>query len=233
MGRVLPLRPDPLDPPPRGRPPRPRLVPAPREPGGVLMSLLDGWAVDDWGRDHTLVRAASWITRRRWDVEVNGADLLPGSGPAMIVANTRRFALTPWALALMVGHEIGRPVRFVGRPDIAPVGPLARRLGGLLDRVDEVTGALRAGQIVLVGADGVFDPRRVGVVDHRLVGAAVSVGAPVFPAAASISVTGRNARVDIIPVGRPPLRRRGPLAELELTDRVRADVIRILAEFGG
>lgn len=231
MGQVLPLRPEPPVRPSGARGVRPRLVPPP--PGGPFAALLDGWDVDDWGRDHTLVRAASWLTRRRWNVEVDGAERLPGAGAAMIVTNTRRFTLTPWALALMVGHDIGRPVRFVGRPDIAPVGPLARRLGGLLDRVDEVTGALRAGQIVLVGADGVLDARHVGAVDHRLVGAAVSVGVPVFPAVASISVTGRRARVQICPMVRPPRRRRGPLAELELTDRVRTDISRTLAEFGG
>ena len=43
-------------------------------------------------------------------------------------------------------------MRFVGRPDIAPVGALARRLGGLLDRPDEVAGALRAGELLVMGA---------------------------------------------------------------------------------
>ena len=45
--------------------------------------------------------------------------------------------------ALALPASTGRPVRFVGRPDAAPIGALARRLGGLLARPDEVAGALR------------------------------------------------------------------------------------------
>ena len=73
------------------------------------------------------------MSRLRWNVAVNGHDRLPKRGGALIVVNTRRFALAPVFAALSIGGAIGRPVRFVGRPDIAPVGPLMQRLGGLLD----------------------------------------------------------------------------------------------------
>ena len=71
---------------------------------------------------------------------------------ALIVVNARRYALTPVFTALALTARPGRPVRFVGRPDIAPMGAFARRLGGLLDRPDEVAGALRAGELLVIGA---------------------------------------------------------------------------------
>ena len=44
--------------------------------------------------------------------------------------DTLRLCLRVWRET----RATGRPVRFVGRPDVAPVGALARRLGGLLAR---------------------------------------------------------------------------------------------------
>ena len=44
-----------------------------------------------------------------------------------------------------LSEAVDRPVRFVGRPDVAPIGPLLRRIGGLLDHPDEVAGALCRG----------------------------------------------------------------------------------------
>ena len=92
--------------------------------------------------------------------------------------------------ALALTASTGRPVRFVGRPDAAPIGALARRLGGLLARPDEVAGALRAGELLVLGAQPTFHPRRVGRVDHRLVGAAVESRSAVFPAATVSSPVG-------------------------------------------
>ncbi len=109
--------------------------------------------VDDWGRDPDFVAKIWTLSRLRWDVAVNGHDRLPKRAGALIVVSTRRFALAPVFAALSIGGAIGRPVRFVGRPDIAPLGPIMQRLGGLLTRADEIAGALRAGQLVVMGAD--------------------------------------------------------------------------------
>ena len=76
-------------------------------------------------------------------------------------------------------------------------------------------------------------PRRVGRVDHRLIGAAVATKAAVFPAATASSPWSRSARIEIGPAMRPGRRRRGPLIELELADQVEQRIQRILDEFGG
>ena len=189
--------------------------------------------VDDWGRDPDFVAKIWSLSRLRWDVAVNGHERLPKRGGALIVVSTRRFALAPVFAALSIGGAIGRPVRFVGRPDIAPLGPLMQRLGGLLTRADEIAGALRAGQLVVMGADATRHPRQVGHVDHRLVGATVAAGTKVFPAATSSVPFLRSARVEIGPDVRPDRRRRGPLTELELADSLESAIQQLLDELGG
>jgi hypothetical protein len=195
------------------------------------MRWLASWDIDDWGRDATLARLASRILQLRWEVTIGGLDALPANGPAVIVVNTWRFRLTPWFVALALSDACERPVRFVGRPDTAPHGALARRLGGLLARPDEVAGALRDGQLLVVGLGGTLDARRVGTIDPVLLEPAGTREVPVFPAAVTASDTSRSARIEIAEAIATPRRRRGSLAEVELARRVEARVGELLAGF--
>jgi len=191
------------------------------------------WHVDDWGRDPALVDIAVRAGELRWRTVLGGADRLPVRAGALIVVNARRYALATVHAALVLSAATGRPVRFVGRPDVAPVGALARRLGGLLARPDEIAGALRAGELLVMAATPALHPRRVGRVDHHLIGAAVATRAAVFPAATASSPWSRSARIEIGPAVRPGRRRRGPLIELELADMVEQRIRRLLDELGG
>lgn len=188
--------------------------------------------VDDWGRDAGFVRSVMTLARLRWDVTVGGDQHLPRRGGALIVVNTRRLAMSSVYSALAISRAVDRPVRFVGRPDTAPIGAAARRLGGLLDHPDEVAGALAAGELVVLGARPGDGLRDVGEVDHTVVGAAIATGTPVFPCATASTPIGRAARVEIGPASTQPRRRRGPLAELELADRVHADLADLLDGLG-
>ena len=152
--------------------------------------------VDDWGRDPGLVRQITLLSQLRWSVTVGGEEHLPRRKGALVVVNSRRFALAPIFAALAIGEAVDRPVRFVGRSDSAPLGPLGRRIGGLLDHPDEVFGALRAGELVVLGAEASTGLRQVGSVGrikHEHVGAATAAGAPVYPAATMSSPFGRSA----------------------------------------
>ena len=188
--------------------------------------------VDDWGRDPGLVRMIIRASRLRWDVTVGGDQRLPRRKGALIVVNARSLALAPIYSALALSEVVDRPVRFVGRPDTAPVGAFLRRIGGLLDHPDEVAGALAAGQLVIMAAEHNERLRQVGRVDHALVGAALAAGVQVFPAATSSNPIGRAARLEIGVASRSPRRRRGPLGELELADQVGRDIELLLGEMG-
>jgi hypothetical protein len=196
----------------------------------LRMSGEPAGMVDDWGRDPGLVRTVMHFARLRWDVSVGGDQRLPRRKGGLVVVNTRRFALTPIFTALAISEAVDRPVRFVGRPDTAPIGAFSRRIGGLLEHPEEVAGALAAGQLVVLGAE--HGEREVGLVDHSIVGAALAAGVSVHPAATSSSPLMRAARVEIGPASRSPRRRRGPLAELELADRIRLDIALLLDELG-
>jgi hypothetical protein len=112
----------------------------------------DTGSVDDWGRDPQLVDTVIELSRLRWDIAIGGFDRLPPRRGALVVTNARRYALAPIFTAFALTRALDRPVRFVGRPDDAPVGAFVRRIGGLLDRPEEIAGALRAGELVVMGA---------------------------------------------------------------------------------
>lgn len=192
----------------------------------------ESWEVDDWGRDPGLVRRIMTLSDIRWDVSLGGDQHLPKRAGALIVVNARRFALTSVFTSFAISRAIDRPVRFVGRGDTSPRDALARRLGGMLDHPDEVYGALRAGELVVLSATASGTPRGVGLVDHTIVGAAVAAKVKVFPGATTSTPFGRLARVEIGPAVRPPRTRRGPLVELELADRLADEIRRILYEMG-
>jgi hypothetical protein len=202
--------------------------------GASVVRFTDEQAgvVDDWGRDAGLVRTVIGMSRLRWDVTVGGDQRLPRRKGALIVVNARTLALAPIYAALALSETVDRPVRFVGRPDVAPIGPLLRRIGGLLDHPDEIAGALAAGQLVIMGAAHNERLRKVGRVDHALVGGALAAGVQVFPAATSSNPIGRAARLEIGPPSRSPRRRRGPLSELELAVQVARDIELLLSEIG-
>lgn len=186
--------------------------------------------VDDWGRDNGFTNRIWVASQRRWHTSVGGIEFVPKRAGALIVVNARRFALAPVFAALAIGAEVGRPVRFVGRPDIAPLGPMMQRLGGLLPIVEELEGALHAGEIVVLGAAHAPTNVEVGAIDHRLVGAAVAAGTRVLPAATASGPLRRSARVEIGPPVRLAKKRRGPLAELETADVLTARIEAMLDE---
>lgn len=189
--------------------------------------------VDEWGRVSKLVQSLAPLAHLRWDVSVGGVDLLPTSGGALIVINTRRMALTPLSTAFALSEALDRPVRFTGRPDTVPFGPLLRRIGGLLARPDEIQGALRAGEIVLVAALPTSNPRHAGTVDHALIAPAIREKVPVHIAATLSTTFNRSARVEVGGALRAGRHRRGPLAEAELAEMAQRRLQDLLDEMGG
>lgn len=189
-------------------------------------------ATDDWGRDPVLVRNMMLMAQIRWSVSTGGDQHLPKRRGALVVVNSPRLSNSAVFTAFAISEAVDRPVRFVGRRDIAPLAAFDRRIGGLLDDPDEIAGALRANEIVVLGAAATNGLRSVGPIDHTIIGSALATSTRVFPAATTSSPFARRARVELGPASRPPRRRRGPLTELELADRVRDDVHNLLMEMG-
>jgi hypothetical protein len=209
---------------------------ATRASNALVEPLRAAWpvhSVDDYGRDPHLIAALIPFAKLRWDVTVGGADHLPVRTGALLVCNSRRFSLSSIYTALALGELVDRPVRFVGRPDTAPVGSFMRRIGGLLAKPTDVLGALQHHELVVISADGTNHPRNAGKVPHELIGPAVISGVPVFPVATMSSTVGRAARVEVGPQVRPRRKRRGPLAEVELAEQVQHHIQRMLDGFGG
>ncbi len=185
------------------------------------------YAVDDYGRDPHLVAALSPLARLRWNVRVSGAGNIPTSA-ALLVCNARRFSLGAVYAALALTDTTGRTVRFVGRPDTAPLGALMRRVGALLDHPADVLGALRDGELVLISSASTSHARHAGAVPYELVGQAVIADVPVLPVSTLSSRFSRTAHVE---VGAPVNLRRersGPLAHVELAEQVQRQLQRML-----
>lgn len=190
-------------------------------------------SVDEWGRDAHLIDVLGPAARLRWNVSVGGTQHLPKRGGALLVTNSRRFSLSTLYSSWALSGATGRPVRFCGRPDIAPLGPLMQRFGGLLNKPEEIRSALRDGEMVVVSTQSTRNPRHAGAVDATLIGAAVVTGTPVFPVATMSSLVGRAARVEVGAQVRARGKRRGPLAELELAEVTQRHLQRLLDAMGG
>jgi hypothetical protein len=105
--------------------------------------------VDPWGLDVDLLHLVSPLAGVRWTISVEGEDAI-ADGPALLVAPLRLRAPTePVVLAVAVFRSVGRPLRVLGIPDMAPIGPLLRRFGGVVDHPSEAAALLRAGHLVL------------------------------------------------------------------------------------
>ncbi len=153
---------------------------------------------------------------------IEGVDLIPESGPFILVANHRSY-FDVAALALLVAAR-GRPVRFLGKRELfdAPVvGQLARALGGIpVEREHRAADSLVPAERVLEAGEGLallpqgtiprgrafFDPvLRAKTGAARL---AARTGAPVVPVGLwnTESVWPRSARLpNVTNVLHPPL----------------------------
>jgi hypothetical protein len=199
--------------------------------GSLVGRRLRGdFELDEWGADPELVDLVNPLVAPFLRVTVEGAGHLPSSGPAVLVANRRVGAVEPFVLLRGVRLATGRRARFLGIPDVAPLGPVLRRLGGAVDRPHELAGLLRAGHLVGIPlGPWVRKPLRAGALAAEAVAPALEMDVPVIPVAVvGGEITGRWDVIIGEPVSRPTTH--GPLALAELADAARAGVQALLDE---
>lgn len=183
---------------------------------------------DPWGRSTTFCRWAARLAGIRWNVSVGGIQHIPATGAALIVCNERLGGFNPLLTAWALTERSGRVVRFTGVVDIAPIGPLSRKIGGLLSDPAEVAGALRAGEVVLIGASATRMGRHAGRINAEQIEAAASLSVAIIPVATISAPLSRSARVEVGERIHQRKHRVGPLIGPELADETRFRLQRLL-----
>lgn len=194
---------------------------------------VDGtYRVDPFGADRQLQDLLAPVVGLTVRVEVDGAQHLPRSGPALVVANRGFGLFEPTVLAVAVQQEVGRHLRVVGAPDVPVLGDLVRKLGGIMSYPDDLRALLRAGELAAVPLGPTWLRTGAGTPPTPLVVAAL--GYPVVPVAVQPGgPLGLALRPWRVRVGAPlPVRgargSREMLAGAELAETARDAVSRLL-----
>ncbi len=150
-------------------------------PVGVKRRLSGRFPIDPFGLDPQLANLVAPVAAVAVPVRVIGAEHVPASGPAVIVANRGFGIAEPAALGLAVQRATGRRLRIVGAPSLPFVGALTRRLGALAASEEDVAVALRAGYLVGVPLSPTWLRTGAGMPPLALMPAVTH--APIVPAA--------------------------------------------------
>ncbi len=176
----------------------------------MIARRMDGDnVVDAWGADDDIIDLIIPMTTLRLAVRVERPGALPLYGPCVIVAN-RRFGISePFVVLRAVRQATGRRARFLGIPDLPVVATVMRRLGGAVDRPDELAGLLRAGNVVMEYLEPRFERGQAGMLLPEKLQAALDLDVPVVPMALiGGEITGRwTVRIGdpvVRPAGRTP-----------------------------
>jgi hypothetical protein len=187
---------------------------------------LDGrYAVDQFGGDPHLMDLVAPIPNALLRVEVDGAEHLPRHGAALLVSNRGFGVAEPIVLGLAIRQAAGRRLRVVGAPEVPVFGPLARKLGAVGYRPDDVAAMLRAGHLAAAPLGMTWLRGGAGEAPRALV--AATLGFPLVPVTVRpggpLNLAIRPWRVTVGPALLPPpgTRAHDQLAAAELAEQVR------------
>lgn len=189
------------------------MAPTDRSLVAVARRRVQGrWVVDPWGLDQDLVAVLTSTPVARLAVRVDHAGRAP-DGPALVVHPCSVLGAERLSVVVGLGAALGRPVRFLGVPDLALANALGRRFGGVRGHDADLRGLFRQGELVAVpmGPDG--------VPAHAL-HAAVATGTPVLPVAVVPPGPLRRSRLVVAePVATRRRRTARPLEDLQAAVR--------------
>jgi len=204
----------------------------------ALRRRWDGrYAVDEFGGDPHLQDFLLAPVVGRLPVRTVGAEHLPASGGALLVANLGVGLLEPLLVAGAVQRAVDRRLRLVGLPTLPGLGALTHKLGGIGRRAGDVAAVLRAGHLAAVPLGRTLSPRAAGEAPRLVIGA--TLGFPVLPVAVRpsgpVGLPAGGWVVAVGPLCRPPegTATDDPLAAAELAEEVRRAVAAMLRGGGG
>src|ERR1700690_4096750 len=95
----------------------------------MLRRRFDGrYPIDPFGFDPQIVDLVTPLFSTAIRVEIEGAENVPQTGPAVLVANRGFGILEPAVLGIAVRRVASRRLRIVGAPSVPALGGLVRRL---------------------------------------------------------------------------------------------------------
>ena len=157
-------------------------VASPEAPVRAVQRRLSGrYPVDPFGLDPQLADLAFPFMAATVPIRVEGAEHVPTTGPATIVANRGLGVAEPPALVLAVRRATGRRLRLVGFPPLPFVGATFRRFGSIGASATDVGAALRSDHLVGVPLSPTWLRADAGRAPASLVSALTH--APIIPAA--------------------------------------------------
>lgn len=194
------------------------------------------YPVDAFGADPLLQDVVAPVVERVLGVEVEGGERIPASGPAVLVTRQRVGFGDPLVVQAAVRRERGRRARVVGYPDVPGVSGLARRLGAVRAKGEDLAVVLRAGHLAIVPLGASRRPAHAGPPRVPVLWGAIGFpvlpvvvrGAGLGPAALPLGghrlVVGEPVEVDAVS--------RDPLSAAELAEASRSAVQSLLDASG-
>jgi hypothetical protein len=208
----------------------------PESPVDSIRRRVDGrYPIDPFGADPQLQDVVGPVLELTIRVRVAHGERLPRSGPALLVCNRGLGVPEPAVLMVAARRECGRRLRVVGVPDVALLGDLFHKLGGVGSYPGDLAALLRAGHLAAVPLGPTWLRTGVGTPPLGLLVAAL--GYPVLPVAV---VPGGPFGLPLRPwrvvVGEPleiaapggAVRAGDPLGGAELAEAARDGVRRLL-----
>lgn len=193
----------------------------------TLRRRMNGdYEIDPWGLDPELYGFFMELGKIRWKIDMEGAEHIPESGPALLVVQ-RHIGVSEQAIvSTAIAANTPRRLRNAGVPGVSFAEAPLRKLGAALGHPEEISGLLRDGHLVSVSLAPAFLEERPGAVEARFVSPALPIGAPVIPVATHGWEWGRRWRV-MVGEPLPVPAQRGHLGAVELAEGARESVHRM------
>jgi hypothetical protein len=154
----------------------------PESPAAFVRRRLGGrYPIDPFGGDPQLMDLIAPLVGALARAQVEHGHRLPNTGGALLVANRGLGVLEPAVLTAAVRSAAGRRLRVIGAPGLPLLGSLARKLGVMGTRPDDVAALLRAGHLAAAPLTPTWLLPGAGEPPRALLSAVI--GFPVFPVA--------------------------------------------------